>query len=291
MTTIIELPPADSEEPAKVFVDRHRYYTYTAEEDEVTTHPNWVFIPMPKGLLGAFTKHGRMGFAFEHYVDAKVFDTSINGVGDVPYKLKANPETSYSVAMLLPVGEINGLEWLSCNPVNSIFADYLRHHEHLKKFPSQGHQAQHLSCISYCSAPDVVLVQTINKMALTNASLSGLETLAITCLVQAGLFSRKLESSNLVNGGTKSAHQRDAELRDIRVSLFESVQNLLLMVTPPEFILTQGVSARFRDPDHDYVTLPYGTLKIGDERQMQIRGMQMMVMRNAPERDEGEWRR
>ncbi|EXJ74635.1 uncharacterized protein A1O5_02932 [Cladophialophora psammophila CBS 110553] len=41
----------------------------------------------------------------------------------------------------------------------------------------------------------------------------------------------------------------------------------------------------------DYVTLPYGTLKIGNERRMRIRDMQMMVMHNALERDEGEWRR
>ncbi|KIX92782.1 uncharacterized protein Z520_11445 [Fonsecaea multimorphosa CBS 102226] len=41
----------------------------------------------------------------------------------------------------------------------------------------------------------------------------------------------------------------------------------------------------------DYVTLRYGTLKIGDERRMRIRDMQMMVMHNALERDEGEWRR
>jgi len=41
----------------------------------------------------------------------------------------------------------------------------------------------------------------------------------------------------------------------------------------------------------DYVTLPAGTLKIGEERGMRIRDMQMMVMHNALERDEGEWRR
>ncbi|KIW22560.1 uncharacterized protein PV07_10848 [Cladophialophora immunda] len=47
------------------------------------THPNWVYITLPKGLLGVFTKHGRMGFAFEHYTDAKFFDCSIKGVGDI----------------------------------------------------------------------------------------------------------------------------------------------------------------------------------------------------------------
>ncbi len=41
----------------------------------------------------------------------------------------------------------------------------------------------------------------------------------------------------------------------------------------------------------DYVTLPYGTLRIGEERRMRIRDMQMMVMHNALERDEDEWRR
>ncbi|OAP57121.1 hypothetical protein AYL99_07858 [Fonsecaea erecta] len=84
-------------------------------------------------------------------------------------------------------------------------------------------------------------------MALSSSSLSELEALAATCLVQAGLFSRSLESSKLVNEHTRSAHQGGVELRDIHLSLFESVQNLLLMVTPPEFILTQGLSASIMD--------------------------------------------
>ncbi|OQV02351.1 hypothetical protein CLAIMM_07567 [Cladophialophora immunda] len=84
-------------------------------------------------------------------------------------------------------------------------------------------------------------------MALSNTSLSDLETLAATCLVQAGLFQRKLESSKLVNGHAKSAQQGGAELRDMRLSLFESVQNLLLMAIPPEFVLTQGLSASIMD--------------------------------------------
>lgn len=40
----------------------------------------------------------------------------------------------------------------------------------------------------------------------------------------------------------------------------------------------------------DYVTLPYGKLSLADERRMRIRDMQMMVMHNALERDEDEWR-
>jgi len=40
----------------------------------------------------------------------------------------------------------------------------------------------------------------------------------------------------------------------------------------------------------DYVTLPYGKLSLADERRMRIRDMQMMVMHNALERDEEEWR-
>lgn len=41
----------------------------------------------------------------------------------------------------------------------------------------------------------------------------------------------------------------------------------------------------------DYVTVPAGILKPADERRMRIRDLQMMVMHNALERDEGEWRR
>lgn len=40
----------------------------------------------------------------------------------------------------------------------------------------------------------------------------------------------------------------------------------------------------------DYVTRPYGVLKLGDERRMRMRDMQMMIMHNALERDEDEWR-
>jgi 6-hydroxytryprostatin B O-methyltransferase len=40
----------------------------------------------------------------------------------------------------------------------------------------------------------------------------------------------------------------------------------------------------------DYVTLPVGALKVPDERRMRVRDMQMMVMHNALERDEEEWR-
>ncbi|KIV81899.1 hypothetical protein PV11_04048 [Exophiala sideris] len=40
----------------------------------------------------------------------------------------------------------------------------------------------------------------------------------------------------------------------------------------------------------DYVTRPYGTLKSGDERRMRMRDMQMMIMHNALERDEEEWK-
>ncbi|OQV02362.1 hypothetical protein CLAIMM_07569 isoform 4 [Cladophialophora immunda] len=55
----------------------------SSNESPIQTHPNWVYITLPKGLLGVFTKHGRMGFAFEHYTDAKFFDCSIKGVGDI----------------------------------------------------------------------------------------------------------------------------------------------------------------------------------------------------------------
>src|ERR1700761_8536801 len=70
--------------------------------------------------------------------------------------------------------------------------------------------------------------------------LSELESLAASCLVQAGLLNRKLGASDLTNGVTKHA---DGEVRDLRLSLFESVQSLLLKVAPPDFVLTQGLSA------------------------------------------------
>jgi 6-hydroxytryprostatin B O-methyltransferase len=57
------------------------------------------------------------------------------------------------------------------------------------------------------------------------------------------------------------------------------LQNLLVAMKPGARILIM-----------DYVTLPFGTLNIADERRMRIRDMQMMVMHNALERDEGEWR-
>ena len=75
---------------------------------------------------------------------------------------------------------------------------------------------------------------------ITMASLSEVEALAATCLIQTGLLNRKLEASKLLNGYTP---RPDDEVRAIRLSLFESVQNLLFKVTPPEFSLTQGLSA------------------------------------------------
>ena len=81
-------------------------------------------------------------------------------------------------------------------------------------------------------------------MALTIPKLSDLENMAASCLVQAGLINRKLESLNGANGfANDRTTQEDRELRDLRLSLFESVQNLLLIATPPEFALTQGLSA------------------------------------------------
>lgn len=74
------------------------------------------------------------------------------------------------------------------------------------------------------------------------ANLSELESLAGACFVQAGLLNHKLKGSKLANGSTKPP-QEDEELRELRLSLFESVQSLLLKVTPPEFALTQGLSA------------------------------------------------
>ncbi|OAL35849.1 hypothetical protein AYO20_04755 [Fonsecaea nubica] len=84
-------------------------------------------------------------------------------------------------------------------------------------------------------------------MALSDTNISELEAVAAACLVKAGLFNRNLEASKLANGHSKSLYQNGAELRDMRLSLFESVQNLLLMVTPPEYILTQGLSASIMD--------------------------------------------
>jgi hypothetical protein len=71
-------------------------------------------------------------------------------------------------------------------------------------------------------------------------NLSELENLAALCLVQAGLLNRKLDASKLANG---TAKQADGELRNIRLALFELTQALLLKATPPEFGLTQGLSA------------------------------------------------
>ena len=58
------------------------------------------------------------------------------------------------------------------------------------------------------------------------------------------------------------------------------LQSLLVAMKPGARILIM-----------DYVTLPYGTLRIGEERRMRMRDIQMMVMHNALERDEDEWRR
>lgn len=54
--------------------------------------------------------------------------------------------------------------------------------------------------------------------------------------------------------------------------------------------LLQGMKPGSRLLIMDYVTLPYGRLALADERRMRIRDLQMMVMHNALERDEGEWR-
>ncbi|OCT49479.1 putative O-methyltransferase [Cladophialophora carrionii] len=57
------------------------------------------------------------------------------------------------------------------------------------------------------------------------------------------------------------------------------LQNFLVAMRPGARILIM-----------DYVALPFGTLGIVDERRIRMRDMQMMVMQNALERDEGEWR-
>jgi hypothetical protein len=82
------------------------------------------------------------------------------------------------------------------------------------------------------------------------AVLSELESLAATILIQVGMLNRRIEQSKLVDG----AIGQDEQARQLRLSLFESAQNLLAKVTPPEFALTQGLSASvrlsFRRPTH-----------------------------------------
>jgi hypothetical protein len=68
-------------------------------------------------------------------------------------------------------------------------------------------------------------------MAIT-PELSAIEQQAATCLIQAGMLNRKLSLSE----------SKPADEKDLRQSLFESVQILLQMVTPPEYTLTQGLS-------------------------------------------------
>lgn len=81
-------------------------------------------------------------------------------------------------------------------------------------------------------------------MALTS-SLGQYETLAATCLIDAGVLSAKIKAveaaktSPMENCGPQTAQ----EVKKLQLRLFESAQALLQAVTPPEYTLTQGLSA------------------------------------------------
>lgn len=73
-------------------------------------------------------------------------------------------------------------------------------------------------------------------MAITYPTLSNYETLAANALIDAGVLNQHV---NVVGGD--AAHE--AKINGLRTKLFESAQALLQAVTPPEYTLTQGLSA------------------------------------------------
>ncbi|KPI35989.1 6-hydroxytryprostatin B O-methyltransferase [Cyphellophora attinorum] len=77
-------------------------------------------------------------------------------------------------------------------------------------------------------------------MAITYPTLSNYETLAANALIDAGVLSQHVN----VAGGD-AAHE--AKIGGLRTKLFESAQALLQAVTPPEYTLTQGLSASIMD--------------------------------------------
>lgn len=81
-------------------------------------------------------------------------------------------------------------------------------------------------------------------MASNTSSLSNFETLAATCLVDAGILTQKLKdvSAQKQSSDGKSNAQAEREAKELRTRLFESAQILLQAVTPPEYTLTQGLS-------------------------------------------------
>lgn len=74
--------------------------------------------------------------------------------------------------------------------------------------------------------------------------LGNYETLAATCLIDAGVLSHKIKAreaaktSLIENTGPHTGQ----EVKQLQLRLFESVQALLQAVTPPEYTLTQGLS-------------------------------------------------
>jgi hypothetical protein len=75
--------------------------------------------------------------------------------------------------------------------------------------------------------------------------LTNYETLAATCLVDAGVLSHKikaLETSKTSPAGNDGPHTAQ-DVKKLQLRLFESAQALLQAVTPPEYTLTQSLSA------------------------------------------------
>lgn len=76
-------------------------------------------------------------------------------------------------------------------------------------------------------------------------SLTDYEALAATCLVDAGVLNHKikvLETSKTSSVGNNVPHTPQ-EVKKLQLQLFESAQALLQAVTPPEYTLTQSLSA------------------------------------------------
>jgi len=75
-------------------------------------------------------------------------------------------------------------------------------------------------------------------------SLTNYEALAATCLVDAGVLNRRIKALEASKTSTSNnGAQTLQEVKKLQLQLFESAQALLQAVTPPEYTLTQSLSA------------------------------------------------